>query len=444
VSGRPWRAIVASSLAFGGALFAFVNCGPDDGTGTFPIRDAAPPKDVTVDAADAADARVTRVDAGPPVTSNGCTLHDGWQIVHPFSPVCLFEVAGPERASVTKVPLRPCATGQAKCDEIPIPREPNSSYSTYPMEPGANGFVWMLDGIGGESSCRQSMLVEPTTGDYQVGAAISGNFARGCRAIANYAGDKFSLTRSVTPTGERPLVSLVDFNGSTAFETQIAAEFATTKRSGETLFSYERYINTYDILDVPTGEFIKTARPTVIREFDPDFAYAESLWGTAFYGEFGKLEAWRLDRNGDFSPVVQKPGTHIFSTRTDGQTIFWVEGSGNEVDYFPQPKLEIWGAPYSKSAAEIQSKKRRLVDLSGTFGEARRAIANKGYYAVNAGDNDIIVVRASDGAFQRVPLDSTWGGPTPLFVDGTQVWFNHGSLIGTNNSIARITLDPWP
>lgn len=88
VSGRPWRALVAPPLAFAGALFAFVNCGPDEGTGTFPTRDAGL-KDVTVDAADAADARVTRVDAGPPVTSNGCTLHDGWQILHPFSPVCL-------------------------------------------------------------------------------------------------------------------------------------------------------------------------------------------------------------------------------------------------------------------------------------------------------------------------------------------------------------------
>lgn len=444
MSGRPSRAIVASSLAFGGALFAFVNCGPDDGTGTFPIRDAAPPKDVTVDAADAADARVTRVDAGPPVTSNGCTLHDGWQVAHPFSPVCLFEVAGPGRAGATKVPLTACSTGQSKCSEIRIPREPNSTYGAYPMEPGSDAFLWYLDGIGGAVTCRQAMIVRPSVSDYTIDAAISGNLAAGCQAVTNVAGDKFSLSRSVIPGGERPHVALLEFDGRTALETQITAEFATTKRSGDTLFSYERYTNTYDILDVPTGAFIKTARPTVIREFDPDFAYAESLWGTAFYGEFGKLEAWRLDRNGDFSPVVQKPGTHIFSTRTDGQTIFWVEGSGNEADYFPQPKLEIWGAPYSKSAAEIQSKKRRLVDLSGTFGEARRAIANKGYYAVNAGDNDIIVVRASDGAFQRVPLDSTWGVARPLFVDAGQVWFDHGSLIGTNNSIARITLDPWP
>jgi hypothetical protein len=262
----------------------------------------------------------------------------------------------------------------------------------------------------------------------------------------NAAADDLLLTRSKSDTPPRSAALGLGAWSSGAFPAEIptTGQFPAALQSGNFAYAFVPSQGVYDIIDIPSKTLTKTiSPPTTIRQFYPYFAVAGDLWGTAVYGQLGKGEAWRLDGTGVWSPMIQKAGVHIFAPRSDGQTLFWVEGSGNEADLYPQPKLEIWAAPLTKSPATLNATKRKLVDISG-YGYALEGAAHGGFFGINLGVSDLIVVRGSDGASQRIHLEGGWGAPSVAYVDATQIWFGHGASPASGTSFARIALDPWP
>jgi hypothetical protein len=157
----------------------------------------------------------------------------------------------------------------------------------------------------------------------------------------------------------------------------------------------------------------------------------------------GKGELWRTDVMGNRNVILQKASVHIFAPSTDGTTVFWIEASGNEADLLDQPKVEVWAGPFSKDGAVTRAGARRLLDVSGVK-NSLRSTARNGFYFVNLGFDEFLVIRGRDGEFQRVQLLGGWGYVTPAYVGEKFVWFNHGALNPLENSVARMGLDPWP
>jgi hypothetical protein len=179
------------------------------------------------------------------------------------------------------------------------------------------------------------------------------------------------------------------------------------------------------------------------------FAVAGDLWvhGWDDYPT-GQGTYWRISRDG-YVPMLNKAGVHIFEAATDGTTLFWVEV---EVGTMPKPRTEIWKAPFSKDPAAVRASARKVLDITGApllpEVETFSTPAHAGFYALPVSETEMVVVRGSDGATQRVTipagLPGDWGRLTVAYVDATQIWFAHGGNTAFDVGVARIELNPWP
>jgi hypothetical protein len=400
------------------------------------LTDAKVPKDAGREAASDADAGLS------------CGGVDGWTAVQPFTRTCKIAVAEPSLWPSLRPTVAPCNNGQAKCTELVLERMSDgrpAQFRSYPMESEASGFVLDIADSRVET-CRRSLYLQPEGDQLAVHGGVAVDRTEECFAIPVEGNGRNAVTLTQTAGAARgPEVAVRNWD-SPSFDLSMAVTpgFPRAFRSGSTLFPYESSPASYDVVDEPTKRLVKsTAPPVVINQFLPDLSVAGELWGTAGYGQFGRSETWRLDGTGAWSALIQRKGAHIFAPRTDGTTIFWVEGSGNDADFYPQPKLEVWTAPFTTSQATLDATKRKLLDVSG-YGYANSAAAHAGYYTVNLGTYDLLVIRA-DGASQKVHLDGGWAVYLPAYVDATQVWFTHGSEpTASGTSFARIALDLWP
>ena len=377
---------------------------------------------------------------------SACGRHPRWQAVTAFTTNCAAQVAPTALLGEIASSLRPCNNGQAKCMELALPNEAGTlrpKFFAYPVGPEASNFLLTYASDPDAANCSRTLLVA-AAGDFAVAGAIE--MENTYCATVNAAADDLLLTRSKSDTPPRSAALGLGAWSSGAFPVEIptTGQFPAALQSGNFAYAFVPSQGVYDIIDIPSKTLTKTVSPPpTIRQFYPSFAVAGDLWGTAVYGQLGKGEAWRLDGTGTWSPMIQKAGVHIFAPRSDGQTLFWVEGSGNETDLYPQPKLEIWAAPLTKSPATLNATKRKLVDISA-YGYALEGAAHGGFFGINLGVSDLIVVRGSDGASQRIHLEGGWGAPSVAYLDATQVWFGHGASPASGTSFARIALDPWP
>ena len=441
----PTKTLTRTLFGAAGSLFLFACAGPSCGSASAHGSDAA---------ADAAPTDAGRRDAGrlDPQTDSAlpeskCVENlEGWTALPPFNPTCQLLLARAAEVQAIAPPLVPCNNGQPQCRELALPNEPNTSrpnFASFVVEPEGDTFLLSYSNSASSTLCRRTLRISPANTEV-VRGALQRDYL-GCANLSP-AGADLALNRSLSNTdGGEPRVALLSWDtAALSLNLQTRAEFGSSLPSQSTLYTFEPSQGVYDIIDIPSKTLTKTiSPPTTIRQFYPYFAVAGDLWGTAVYGQLGKGEAWRLDGTGVWSPMIQKAGVHIFAPRSDGQTLFWVEGSGNEADLYPQPKLEIWAAPLTKSPATLNATKRKLVDISG-YGYAVEGAAHGGFFGINLGVSDLIVVRGSDGASQRIHLEGGWGAPSVAYVDATQIWFGHGASPASGTSFARIALDPWP
>lgn len=440
---RPGTRFSLALLGAGGSLFLALSCQTDASPNGSPVVDSG-----AYDAGrPARDASAVR-DAGEPTDGggNGCPLHAGWSVAHPFQSTCTVQLAPPERLAEAALPLRPCNNGQANCQELGIPPSLTRGIPDVQFVPEGDSFFLIFDDAEGTNNCRQAHSVRPTANGYVLGGASAINLFGNCGARGNPASPDIAFTADQkADRGRSASVILTPWTSySPILDLPVGTEFTSARRSGNTLYAYEESPTMHQIIDIPSKRIVATVRPPAsLYNFIARFAFDGDLWATNDFGLYNKSEYWRLDPSGTYSPMLRKQGAHIFGARTDGTTLFWIEASGNEADFFPQPKIEIWSAPFSKNAATIQATKRLLRDISGVE-DARDAIAHDGFYAVKAGEKRVIVVRARDGAEQRISLDGEWGGAEPAFVNATQVWFQHGAINPRNGGVARVMLQPWP
>ena len=399
------------------------------------LTDAKLPKDAGREAAS---------DAGAPGT---CSQRSGWLPISGFEARCPVSVAPSELLAEIAPSMRPCNNGQAKCTELAIEKLPGDGYPTlfaFPVAPAEDAFSLMYFPDSSARECMRTIVIKPAPdGGFSVGGAVERQ--RAFCADINAGTSRLVLSKNkLTGVPGDPLIGVASWSDGHFDSVPVTSQFPSVLASGANAFAYESAYGTYDIVDLGTKRLVKTtAPPLVINQFLPDLSVAGELWGTAGYGQYGKAETWRLDATGAWSALIQRKGAHIFAPRTDGTTIFWVEGSGNDADFYPQPKLEVWAAPFTTSQATLDATKRKLLDVSG-YGYANAAAAHAGYYTVNIGTYDLLVIRA-DGASQKVHLDGGWAVYLPAYVDATQVWFTHGSEpTASGTSFARIALDPWP
>jgi hypothetical protein len=379
----------------------------------------------------------------------GCEVHAGWQQAHPFHPLCTLQLAPRDEWSSLALPMRTCNNGQARCAEVVVPLRPPKvvqDYGVDVMGTEDNGFMLTYNGNVNEPSCRTVMRIVPSAVAFAVEGVAEMNTNGYCRAIPEYGNADLLLTTINNRVDTRAYqVLLTPWAQYSPFASAVVANaYGNSYHSRDTIFNFDDSRAQVDIVDIPASSLLRSSRyPPSLREWNPTFPIQDELWGIANFGELGKSELWRVDRSGKFTAIRQKTGVHIFAPHADGSMLYWSEGSGNNAALFPQPKVEIWAATFSKDPNVVSQTAHRLVDVSG-LGDLRNSVAHNGFYASNLGTYEIIVVRGRDGAVQRIPLIGGWGAARAYFVDEHQVWFDHGAPNGRNSGVARIMLDPWP
>jgi|GEM_PF-3498252 len=445
------RTLVSAPVLVGAviALTASASCGTDgeaptdlDGGLDADVRDARA-KDAKVDAV------VPRGDAGPMT----CTYGAGWKVAAPFRPDCRIAIAPPELWNQLQPPMQPCNNGQPRCTELVFPNQVGmlrQALYVSPIEPGAATFLLGAATDPTSKTCTRLLNLRAEGDHVVVAGAAEAEQATACGNGTPTTSNLIVQNTKLGTPEQKGALAIYDWTtGNSVFETAVSAEFPEVVRTGSKIYPFDTFQSSYELLDIATKAVTKlNPPPLTIQQFLPSFAVDGDLWGDATYGEFGKSEVWRMDPSGAWSAMIQKRGVHIVGERSDGQTLFWVEASGNETAIFPQPKREIWSAPLSKSMETINATKRKLADVSGLgrqYQNTKFAVAHAGYYALEVGEEDFVVVRGSDGAVQKIHVVNGWAGVEPAYVDATQIWFGHtADVTKSKPSFARIALDPWP
>jgi hypothetical protein len=391
------------------------------------------------------DAKVPEAaDLGPPIL--GCTPRPGWNIINPLRLSCAAQMAPPEAWAAAALPMVPCQNGQVGCTQLVIPILKGSGQAAFfERKVGAETDAFEISYYGDSAfqGCRTALRILPNSYSYSLSGAVEVNTSGLCQAIP--VEQNGMLAFSGTKADFPPLKSRTVLTPWSKFAPIVEVEplqgFTLPYRTRDKLFLFDYNL---EIIDIPTGRIQSNVPvPPKTGEWFPEFAALGSVWGTALFGVLGKGEIWQINAQGQSIAMRQDPNVHMFALATDGTTLFWAQGSGNNTSWQDQPKIELWAATASTDPAVVTRTARRLADVSGG-GNVLRGAAHGGYYLVNVGNREFAVVRARDGALQRITLAGDWSSIYPTYVDATQAWFGHAARIGASPGVARVKLAPWP
>jgi hypothetical protein len=400
-------------------------------------------RDTSVGEADLGDV----VDTRPAVL--GCTPRAGWTTVNPLRPSCAMQMAPPSEWAAAALPMLPCPNGQVNCTQMAIPLKAGGGivdFTAPPVGSETNAFTLRYNGDQNLTfeACRTSLNILPNPSGYTITGATQINYNSLCQAVPADANGDFAIVGTLAD--KLGIVAEVQLTPWDAYRPTVTRkpqqQFGLPFRTGNKLFMMDYNV---EVIDIPTGALKSNIPvPPGTQQWAPEFAALGSIWGTALYGTLGKGEIWRIGADGVAVAMRQDPNVHMFAIATDGTTLFWAQGSGNEASWQNQPKFELWAATASTDPAIVASTARRLADVSRPSGNTLHGAAHNGYYAVDVGLYEVAVVRGRDGALQRIPLIGGWASPVPAYADEHQVWFGHPALRPTEAGFARIQLAAWP
>jgi hypothetical protein len=433
----------------GGALFC---CGTPS---------AAPTADSGAQALDAGrrDASFIDLDGGPAfdagdggVTGDqiGCTPEPTWQTVAPFWPEFPMQVAPQAAWAAAMLPEQPCSNGQARCTELAVPPQKGSTMQNrkiygFAIGPEETSFALRYQGDRNFESCARVLALQPTpNGTRVVGAAQTGG-------VLSYPGIRTEPPLvlghpKMEQTGQAAEILVTPWEQyAPRFKISTRVEYPETRTSQNRLYLLDTFQRELEVRDATTGALLSAAHvPEEFNTIRMQFAVGGDLWIEVTRAGTG-VELWRVDDKAAFTPMLQKGRTSLLGSWTDGQTLFWVEHTNRTLPASWE-RVELWSTPFGKDPVALRQNARRVVDLTAT-GQAYQSVAHAGYYALVTGEQEVLVVRARDGALQRIPIEAPWAASDVPYVDESSVWVNRPygpGDPGDPGGIMRIGLAPWP
>ncbi len=165
------------------------------------------------------------------------------------------------------------------------------------------------------------------------------------------------------------------------------------------------------------------------------------------YGNNGWSQLVRVDADGSTTVMRAVAQRHVLSAKMHGGWMFWIEMYGDSnPGNFAQPFAEAWAAPYTSIPVTLAQTAKKVAQIDGVAGNDP-VVAFDGYYAVsNAVSNAVYVIRASDGAVQKLALPTLVARKAqwliPAFVSATEVWGIASDSV--RDWFVKIQLGPWP
>jgi hypothetical protein len=206
------------------------------------------------------------------------------------------------------------------------------------------------------------------------------------------------------------------------------------------LYIFDGVRGSFDARDVTTGASLAFGpTPTTFASVREHFAVAGDLWLEATRPSPAPatgVELWRVDARGTYTPMLQKAGIDVTGATTDGLTLFWIEQTTSA-----PPRVELWSAVFAKTATTLANTGHRLTGLAPLPGPAPRTVAHAGYFALVASPQEILVVRARDGALQRIAIAAPGTAADVAYVDETAVWVLRDAPTA---GLLKIALNSWP
>jgi hypothetical protein len=147
--------------------------------------------------------------------------------------------------------------------------------------------------------------------------------------------------------------------------------------------------------------------------------------------------------------LLNAPAVSFDEAHTDGKDMAWIQSTGLiQTQQFQT--YELWTAPFTTDAAQLQPKKLATLEIPGIG--ADMLTVGDGWVALRHTDSDhhVRLYRAADGAqkvLPAVPGVGWLGGSNHLLIHDGTVWIQGYVEGGAGNDIrwiARFTIDALP
>lgn len=418
---------------------------------TTPDRDAGLVVDATLPVVDASveDAPVERpsYDSGQ---IGACTPEPGWSVVPTEGPACTVLVPDDVHVRIPNPKWIPCTNGRAGCQELerigPVIPRPNPSRAT--VIGRATGKLQLaLEWEREVGACMRSVIVDlsnmnaPNVLGAWDGTGVAPD------------GNGYCLGQMFPSTGDTGLIFGRPKSTSFAVGTDLSMQKIIAKAHPEDGFHayaseavFATSIATAGLVfRMPFGsnQAVTVRTPAGVSALILEGVEGGDVFARSNYGTDNWMQWYRADADGQARLMLSRPSAHVSHLRSDGAHLYWIEGSGNPGNFWPQPKMEAWSATYSSDLDAVRASARRLADVSGTLNRVEEAAAFNGFYAYTGSAPTVIAVREQDGAVQVVDVGPNRGAAVPLYITSTEVWVHYFSG-PTAAGIARIQLAPWP
>lgn len=140
----------------------------------------------------------------------------------------------------------------------------------------------------------------------------------------------------------------------------------------------------------PQGLFVDPPHVT------PDAAFFRG------FPDFNVPEGWIWSRSrGTFERFLDIPNKHIVDINADGNVVVWVETDPPPNNDPPWPQGILYQAPYTNDKTTLQKTAVRTMPATGP---GVISAVGGGYYATSQVENEIYIVRLSDGYAVTYPI----------------------------------------
>lgn len=367
--------------------------------------------DTSVTPADAGtDGVVAESDSGK---IGACNPEFGWKVVPTEGPGCTVLAPDDVHARIPNPKWIPCTNGRAGCQElermgpaIPRPNPFRSSFLGRALGKRQLILEWERETSTKYGPCLRSVILDldpPANAD--IVAAWDGT---------SIAPDGLCLGQLVPSTGQTGLIFSRNSTTAIAMGVDLSMQKISAKphaedgnhgRATPSLLA-TRNSSAGKVFRMPFGsnQAVTVSTPPGVSPLILGMVEGNDVFAMSEYGTANWMQWYRADADGQARLALSRPDAHVTHLRSDGTSLFWLEASGNSSDFWPQPKVEAWTAPYSSDLEAIRTSARRIKDVSGTLARVVEAIAFDGLYAFAGLLEFIVIVRGADGAMQIVDV----------------------------------------
>lgn len=431
---------ITSVLALLGTLsVACARCGGEDAQRTLAAGDASA----------APQSRPSATTDSAPITCETSAVSDwpGWHRVAVSTAFCdcKFDIPADLTKEVGSLDWRPCADGGSECQDLrftPRPDGVRQYFAVARVSPGKRflHFTRTLDQAAFEDD-----VFDLATG----------------KPLAGWRVDALSKCNSSVALGPNVVglyMSLPHYQSGVVFGTP--EELGRNPRfvpQPPDLEGRELRVGQFETSDTTLAFDLQPARAIARARIDSkDYRTAlgsglswpmvagDDVYAWSEHGTDGWSQEYLVGPNTGKAALYRgKPNTVVSGFRSDGTTMFWLELSGDANPLALQPKVEVWGAPYTNDPSVLASTAQRIAVIPGPMSPRRHTIAFDGLFAFEWGET-AFVVRRSDGAIKQIAAGHGryfWG---TMLVTPTELWSMMGELPSlTGVAISRYSLGVW-